>query len=131
MKDSLIKKGFILAGIVNILGVLVFTKFFTSSAITDADSNIMSPFGLYMIMIWGLAFLAMSNYYHKAKWVVAVFCIEKISYVFCWGIWVLDHDLAILFDKDLFAGMFYSLYGPNDLIFFIFFCYVFMRINKS
>ncbi|MDG2343915.1 MAG: hypothetical protein P8L23_05000 [Flavobacteriales bacterium] len=132
MKDSLIKKGFILSGIVNILGILVFTKFFTSTAISEADTNVMSPFGLYMIMVWGLAFIAMANYYHKAKWMIAVFCIEKISYVICWGIWMLDNDndLAELFDKDPFAGTFYALYGPNDLIFFIFFCYVFIR-NKN
>ena len=131
MKDSLIKKGFILSGIVNILGILVFTKFFTSTAISEADSNVMSPFGLYMIMVWGLAFIAVANSFHRAKWVIAVFFIEKISYVFCWGIWMLDHDLAILFEKDVFAGTFYALYGPNDLIFFVFFMYVFFKQNSK
>lgn len=131
MKDSLIKKGFILSGIVNILGILVFTKFFTSSAISEADSNVMSPFGLFMIMVWGLAFIAVANSFRRAKWVVAVFCVEKISYVFCLGIWMLDHDLAILFEKDVFAGTFYALYGPNDLIFFVFFMYVFFKQNSK
>jgi hypothetical protein len=131
MKYSLIKKGFILSGIVNILGTLVFTKLFTNTAISEADPNVMSQFGLYMIMVWGLAFLAMANYFHKAKWIVAVFCVEKISYVICWGIWMLDHDLAILFEKDVFAGTFYALYGPNDLIFFIFFTYVFFSQNSK
>ena len=131
MKDSLIKKGFIVSGIVNILGTLIFTKFFTSTAISEADPNVMSPFGLYMIMVWGLAFIAMANYYNKAKWMIAVFCVEKISYVVCWGIWILDHDLAILFEKDVFAGTFYALYGPNDLIFFIFFSYVFIKTNRN
>jgi hypothetical protein len=127
MKDSIIRKGFILSGIVNILGILVFTKLFSSTAISEADPNVMSPFGLYMIMVWGLAFIAMAKSFHKAKWVIAVFCVEKISYVFCWGIWMLDHDLPILFEKDVFAGTFYALYGPNDLIFFLFFIYVFFK----
>ncbi len=131
MKDSHIKKGFILSGIINIIGTLVFTKLFTNTAISEADPNVMSPFGLYMIMVWGLAFIAMSNYYHKAKWIVAVFCVEKISYVICWGIWIIDHDLAIWYEKDVFTGAFYALYGPNDLIFFIFFAYVFFRQNAK
>ena len=131
MKDSLIKKVFIFSGIVNILGILIFTKFFTSTVISEADPNVMPPFGLYMIMVWGLAFIAMANHYKKAKWIIAVFCIEKISYIICWGIWILNNDLTILFEKDPFAGTFYALYGPNDLIFLIFFSYIFIRVNKN
>jgi hypothetical protein len=131
MKDSIIKRGFILSGIVNILGILVFTKLFSSTAISEADPNVMSTFGLYMIMVWGLAFIAMAKRFQRAKWIIAVFCVEKISYVFCWGIWMLDHDLAILFEKDVFAGTFYALYGPNDFLFFLFFMYVFFKQNSK
>ena len=127
MKDSLIRKGFILAGIVNVLGILIFTKFFTDTAISEADPNVMSQFGLYMIMVWGLAFLAMSNYYHKAKWIIAVFCIEKTCYVLSWCLWMLDNDLAYLYEQNSLAGAFYALYGPNDFIFLIFFSFVFYR----
>lgn len=127
MKDSLIKKGFILSGLVNILGILIFTKFFTDKTISEADPNVMSQFGLYMIMVWGLAFLAMSNYFHKAKWIIGVFCFEKLCYVFSWSVWMLDNDLAYLYEQNPLAGAFYGLYGPNDFIFFLFFSFVFYR----
>ena len=99
MNDSLIKKGFILSGIVNIIGTLIFTKFLTNTYIPEADPVVMSNFGLFMIMVWGLAFLAMSNSYKKAKWVVAVFSVEKITYVVCWCIWISKNNKTFTYDN--------------------------------
>ena len=36
-----------------------------------------------------------------------------------------DHNLASVYQQDLLAGVFYSIYGLNDLIFMLFFALVF------
>ena len=48
------KNGFIAAGLVNIGGVLVFSRIFNNSAINTAGPVVMSNFGLLMIAVWGL-----------------------------------------------------------------------------
>ena len=53
------------------------------------------------------------------------FALEKLVYVVVWFNWISENSLAQLYAKDLFAGVFYSIYGPNDLIFMLFFAWVF------
>lgn len=36
------------------------------------------------------------------------------------------NDLVALYAKDLFAGIFFSIYGLNDLVFMLFFAWVFL-----
>ena len=57
MNKTLMKKGFIAAGLMNIGGVLLFSRAFTNSAINIADPVVMSNFGLLMIVVWGLAYI--------------------------------------------------------------------------
>ena len=57
-KNKLIKFGFIMAAGMNIGGVLLFSRFFTNPVINELDPVVMSNFGLLMIVIWGLAYLA-------------------------------------------------------------------------
>ena len=57
MNKNLLKNGFIAAGLMNIGGVLLFSRGFTNSAINNADPVVMSNFGLLMIAVWGLAYL--------------------------------------------------------------------------
>ena len=63
IKNKTISKGFVLAGLMNILGVLVNSRFFTNVVIPQTDPVIMSNFGLLMIIIWGLAYIAVSKKY--------------------------------------------------------------------
>lgn len=56
-----IKLGFIAAAIMNIGGVLIFSRCFTNSVINEMDPVVMSNFGLLMIMVWGLAYLGAAN----------------------------------------------------------------------
>lgn len=58
LSKELIKKGMHLSGIMNIGGVLVFSRFFTNKVINEADPVTMSNFGLLMIVVWGLVFSA-------------------------------------------------------------------------
>ena len=128
--SSSIRKGFILAGLMN-MSVLLFSKLFTNPVIPEFDPVVMSNFGLLMILIWGLAYISVANNYYKVKWLIAVFAIEKFIYGFTWINWHLNNSITEVFDKDLFAGMFYAVYGVNDWIFFLFFTYVFFNLLKT
>ena len=129
MSRQLIKNLFYLAGLINILGVLSFSKFFTNKILIEIDQIVMSEFGLIMIIIWGFAFISIANHYEKNRWIVGVFCLEKLAYVIAWIFWFFntEYNLINLFEKDVFTGLFYSSYGINDLFFLTFFTYVFFR----
>ena len=61
MNRKLLKQGLITAAVMNIGGVLLFSRAFTNSAINQADPVVMSNFGLLMIAVWGLAYLGAST----------------------------------------------------------------------
>lgn len=126
LKNSTISKGFIAAALLNIGGVLTFTRFFTNSLIPEVDPVVMSNFGLLMIVVWGFAYLSVSKDYAKVKWLVGVFAVEKLIYGIVWTKWMLNNDLLAVYAKDTMAGIFYTIYGINDWIFFVFFSYVFL-----
>lgn len=127
MQNTLISKGFLAAGAANILGVLLFSKGFTNVALNQADPVVMSNFGLVMIIVWGLAYIAVANVYHKVRWISAVFALEKLVYVIMWIFWMRANDLGSLYAQDAFAGAFYAVYGINDITFLLFFVWAFLR----
>ncbi|WP_425638241.1 hypothetical protein ACPUEN_02435 [Algoriphagus yeomjeoni] len=127
IQDKTITYGFIAAGLMNIGGVLTFSRFFTNSTIAEFDPAVMSNFGLVMIVIWGLAYIAIAKDFEKVNWLVAVFAIEKLIYGFVWAKWLMNNDLAAIYAEDNMAGIFYTIYGANDWLFFIFFSFVFIR----
>ena len=130
ISKGVITKGFILSGIINIGGTLIFSRFFTNNAITQTDPDVMSNFGLLMIVVWGLVFLSVSQKYEQLNSLVAVFAIEKFIYGLNWINWISKNDLFALFNKDQMAGIFYAVYGINDWLFFLFFLYVFIESFK-
>tara|TARA_R110002096_G_scaffold27330_2_gene83718 strand:+ start:23909 stop:24313 length:405 start_codon:yes stop_codon:yes gene_type:complete len=128
-KSKLITKGFIIAGIMN-MSVLVFSKGFTNPVINETDPDVMSNFGLLMILIWGLAYIAVAKNYHQVKWLVAVFALEKLVYGIIWAKWMFNNSVLDVFEKDTMAGLFYSIYGVNDWLFCVFFLFVFIKLLK-
>ena len=126
MKKTLIKNGFIAAGLMNIGGVLLFSRGFTNSAINNADPVVMSNFGLLMIVVWGLAYLGAAAINANVKWLAGAFALEKLAYVVVWAMWLSNNSLAQLYSKDFFAGVFFSIYGVNDFVFMLFFAWVFL-----
>ena len=56
MTKTFLRNGLIAAAVMNIGGVLAFSKFFTNAAVNEADPVVMSNFGLVMIVVWGLAY---------------------------------------------------------------------------
>ena len=130
MNKSLIQNGFIAAGLMNIGGVLLFSRGFTNEVINQADPEVMSNFGLLMIIVWGLAYISVAKSYEKVSWIAAVFALEKLIYVAIWGMWISDNELGVLYSKDLFAGIFYSIYGLNDFVFMLYFGWVFLKTRN-
>lgn len=131
MNDKNISLGFIISGLMNIVAVLIFSKFFTNAVIPETDPIVMSNFGLLMIMVWGMAYLSVSKQYKTVKWLVLVFAIEKFIYGITWCLWLSKNDVSLVFEKDIMAGIFYSIYGLNDILFCLFFAYVFYKLIKQ
>ena len=107
----------------NIGGVLIFSRCFTNSVINEMDPVVMSNFDLLMIMVWGLAYLGAANVVTGIKWLDGAFAIEKLVCVVAWLFWFNENSLGAVYEKDLFAGVFYSLYGLNDFVFMLFFAW--------
>ena len=130
LKNTSISKGFIIAGLMN-CSVLVFSRLFTNSTIPAYDPEVMSNFGLLMIVIWGLAYASVAKNFYNLKWLVAVFAIEKIIYGVVWIHWMLNHSVSEVYGQDIMAGIFYAIYGINDWVFFVFFLWVVLRLHNS
>jgi hypothetical protein len=120
-----VRNGLITAALMNIGGVLVFSRVFTNVALNNADPIVMSNFGLLMIIVWGLTYLGAALISSNIKWLVGAFAMEKLVYAVVWTRWISENSLAPLYAKDVFAGVFYSIYGLNDLVFMVFFAWVF------
>lgn len=131
MKPSTISKGFLFAGLSNILGVLLFSKFFTNQVMMDTQPDVMGYFGLISIILWGMAYIAVRKTYAVLPWLVAVFLIEKIIYVAVYLKWFSTNSLSAVYEQDTFAGVFYTIYGANDFIFGLFFAIVLMKIARQ
>jgi hypothetical protein len=128
---NFVKKGLIAAALMNISGVLVFSRGFTNVAINDADPVVMSNFGLLMIVVWGIAYLSATSISPNIGWLAGAFAIEKLVYVVVWVKWLLANSLSELYAKDAFAGVFYSIYGFNDFVFMLFFAYIFFAMRAQ
>jgi hypothetical protein len=128
---NLVKNGLIASAFMNIGGVLVFSRVFTNVAINNADPIVMSNFGLLMIVVWGLTYLGAAFIHSNIKWLAGAFAIEKLVYVVVWVRWISENSLAPLYSQDIFAGTFYSIYGLNDLVFMLFFAWVFLSQHRE
>ena len=81
--------------------------------------------------MWGLAYWGAATVGAHIKWLAAAFAAEKLVYVVVWVTWLSNNSLMSLYSKDVFAGIFYSIYGLNDLVFMLFFCSVFVSQRRK
>lgn len=127
MTPNIARGIFMTAALANIGGVLVFCKGFTNTALNDADPILFSNFGLLMIMVWGVTYLAAAKYAPKIPYVALAFALEKAVYVMCWIRWMSNHNASLpdLLATDLFAGTFMSIYGIVDFSYMLLFAWVF------
>jgi hypothetical protein len=118
--------GFVAAGFMNIVGVLLFSRGFTNDYLIELSPNEFSRFGLLVIVIWGLAYLGVARSYPAVPALVLVFALEKAIYTATWFIWLAKHAGAfgMIWERDPLTAVFYAIYGPNDLLFGLFFAWV-------
>jgi hypothetical protein len=131
VRKNLVRNGLIAASVMNIGGVLLFSRAFTNDAISEADPIVMSNFGLLMIAVWGLAYLGAATASTSIKWLAGAFAIEKAVYVVAWLLWLSKNNLVALYSRDVFAGVFFSVYGLNDLVFMLFFVWIFFSAQAE
>ena len=127
MTDKMIHKGFMIAGLSNILGVMICSKAFTNDVMLATQPDVMGYFGLISIILWGFAYISVCKSYNQARWLVDVFVIEKLAYVIAWLAFIASRSLSSIYELDVLAGVFYTIYGANDFIFMLFFSFVFLK----
>ena len=130
MTDKIIQKGFIFAGLSNIVGVLICSRFFTNDVMLAAQPGVMGYFGLIAIMLWGFAYIAVCKTYRQVRWLVGVFVIEKLAYVIAWLAFITTRSLNSVYEQDVLAGLFFTIYGANDFVFMLFFSFVFLKLRQ-
>lgn len=131
MNHNLIKNGFLASGIINVGGMLLFSKGLSNELLMATDPVLFSLPGCLSIILWGLAYIACRNAVFTAPYIALVFALEKLLYVVIWGIWLsqFGHTLPHLFEQDLLTGLFYAIYGANDALFMLLFIYAFVKIK--
>ena len=126
----MIRKGFIIAGLSNILGVIICSKAFTNDVMMATQPDVMGYFGLISIILWGLAYISVCKSYNHVRWLVGAFAIEKLVYVIAWLAFITSHSLSEIYELDVLAGVFYTIYGANDFIFMLFFSFIFLKLDQ-
>lgn len=125
----MIPLGFRLAAASNVLGVLIFSMGFSNDRLVSESPVVFSRFGLVCIVLWGLAYLATAKAAELVPALAAVFALEKLVYSVTWFAWLGEHGASFprLFSESPLTATFYAIYGPNDILFGLFFAYVAIR----
>ena len=123
---SIISRVFWFAGAFNVIGVLVFSKFFTNSLLSSLDPVVCSWLGLVSIMLWGFAYCSVAKSYPFVPYLLLVFFVEKMIYTTTWAMWLTRNGstLPSLFAESPLTATFASIYGPGDFAFGRFFLWV-------
>jgi hypothetical protein len=127
-----ISRGYVLAGAMNILGILFFSKGFTNLYLSKLYPEIFSPFGLLMIILWGLAYIAVASHWQNLRRIAIVFSLEKLVYGLTWIFWIAQNrsDLGHVFEFAPMTALFYMIYGINDFLFMGFFLWAALLANQ-
>ena len=133
MSDRAITRGFVLAGAVNVFGMLVVSKLFTNSLLNATDPAVFSWLGQVAIVLWGLAYWAVAQPYRHVPYLVLVFFIEKMVYTVTWLLWLLQkgHLLTSIASESLMTAIFFGMYGAGDFAFGLFFGWVTLKVLKG
>ena len=133
LSDRAITRGFVLAGAVNVLGMLVVSKLFTNSLLSSSDPAVFSWLGQVAIVLWGLAYWAVARPFRHVPYLVIVFFIEKMVYTVCWVLWLVQkgHSLTSIASESLLTAIFFGIYGASDLAFGLFFGWVALKVLKG
>jgi hypothetical protein len=89
--------GFIAAGLMNIIGVLVFSEY---SVILSFRNDLKPCQILVNDCSLGFAYIAaVAKQFYQLKWLIAVFTIEKLIYATHWTNWILNNKITDVMRK--------------------------------
>ena len=133
LSDRAITRGFVLAGAVNIFGMLVVSKLFTNSLLSTTDPAVFSWLGQVAIVLWGSAYWAVAQQYRHVPYLVLVFFIEKMVYTATWLLWLLQkgHSLTSIASESPMTAIFFGVYGAGDFAFALFFGWVALKVLNA
>ena len=126
---TFIFRGFVVAGAVNVFGMLIFSKAFTNSLFSDLDPAVFSWPGIVAVILWGLAFWSVARSYHRVPLIVLVFFLEKMLYTATWLTWLATKGgtLTAVFAESPLTAVGYASYGAVDFVIGLFFLWVAVR----
>jgi hypothetical protein len=125
--------GLVWAGLANVLGVLAFSRGFSNDYLSSLFPQLFSTWGLVCIQLWGLAYLSVSGSYRFCGPLLGVFAVEKAVYVgsWLWWQWHFGAQIGQIWATDRLTALFYTLYGPLDLVFGLYFAALLMRSRRD
>lgn len=128
-----LRRGFVLAAVLNLVGVPVLTHGFTNGTLAAVDPEAFSATATMLIVCWGVAYYGASRVFHRAPWLCLAFAAEKAVYAVRWITWFLGHrpDLSELWSRDWATGLFYSVYGLVDGSLLVFFLVAWWKVRKK
>jgi len=126
MKKTMIQKMFWAAGLINIIGMLSVSLFFTSPYPAKYYPLVFSNFGMIVIMLWGLANIAVSSVYMHVRMLLFVFALERMAYTITWVIFIATSGslIPVIFQESIITGLILGSYGLCDAAFSLFFTWV-------
>ena len=133
MFSNSIKKIFISAGLFNIAGSLIFSMFFTNPYPAKYYNTVFSDFGFIAIILWGMAYIAVSSVYMHNRALMMVFTVEKMVYAVTWVCFLVNSwtELPGIYNESVMTGMMLSIYGSADILFGLFFAWVGIKGYKA
>lgn len=123
---------YLLAGFANIFGVLAANGMYSDSHVLATMSpSVLSVESQILIQVWGLAYIAVAKTWNHVPTLSAIFFIEKMLYFWWWVLWIREdahRDVAIALAQSgspakVLTGVFFLVYGLNDLCFGLVFLY--------
>lgn len=133
VSDRRTSNGFVLAGAVNVFGMLLISKFFTNPLLNATDPAVFSWFGQVAVVLWGFAYWAVAKSYRHVPYLVAIFFVEKILYAVTWLVWLMQkgHSLTSIASESLMTAIFFGVYGAGDFAFGLFFGWVALKTFRQ
>lgn len=117
-----------LAGITNIVGILLVTQGLQDDALINYYPQVFSRAGQIGILLWGLAYMACAPGVVRVPVVLLVFALEKFFYFGTWLAWAVFGSVnpqALLAEPTL-VNLFMAGYGLGDLAFALLFVLAFV-----
>lgn len=124
---------FRVAGALNVAGILIFTRGFTSDGLAAIDPAAFGTPGTLLIAAWGLAYWLAAEVPEPRRWISLAFVLEKAVYTVRWIDWTGGPRPAFaeLWAADPLTAVFFAIYGPYDALWGAFFLWALVRTARA